>query len=147
MSKSNAFETELLDLIFVNLAIATIGDASGLQPSAAPGNLYVSLHTADPGEAGTQATSEATYTSYSRVAVVRSASGWTVAGNTVDNAAAVTFVQCTGGTNTITHFGIGAEAGTGATLLLYSGILNSSLVVSNGVQPEFAIGDLNVTED
>ncbi len=30
-------------------------------------NLYVSLHTGDPGEAGDQTTSEAAYTSYARV--------------------------------------------------------------------------------
>lgn len=34
MSMSNAFETEILDLIFNNAAIANIGDAGGLQPSA-----------------------------------------------------------------------------------------------------------------
>lgn len=146
MSKSNAFETELLDLIFVNLAIANIGDAGGLQPSAAPGNLYISLHTADPGEAGTQATNEAAYTSYVRQAVVRSAAGWTVAGNTVDNAGVITFPTSGSGPETETHFGIGAES-AGATLLLYSGALTASLVVNIGVTPEFAIGDCNVTED
>ena len=56
MSMSNAFETELLDLIFNNAAVANIGDAGGLQPSAAAGSLYVSLHTGDPGEAGNQGT-------------------------------------------------------------------------------------------
>jgi hypothetical protein len=69
--------TNILELIFQNLAWANIGDASGLQPSGAAGNFYISLHTANPA-GGNQTTSECTYTSYARVAVVRSAGGWTV---------------------------------------------------------------------
>lgn len=146
MSKSNAFETAYLNLIFKNLAIANIGDASGLQPSATAGSLYVALHTADPGEAGAQNTSEATYTSYARVAVVRSAVGWTVAGDQASNAALVTFPACTAGTNTITHFSIGC-ASSGAGTLLYSGTVTPNLAVSIGVTPEYAIGALTVTEN
>ena len=146
MSKSNSFETDLLELIFTNVDIANIGDGTGLRGSTTPGSLYVSLHTADPGEAGAQNTNECAYTSYAREAVARSGAGWTVSGNTVDNAAAITFTQATGGSETATYFGIGSGA-SGATQLLYSGLLNSSLAISSGVQPEFAIGDLNVTED
>ena len=93
MSKSNTFENELLLHIFNNSAIALIGDASGLQPSATAGSLYVALHTGDPGEAGTAATSECAYTSYARVAVARSGAGWTVAGNAVTNAIGVRVPQ------------------------------------------------------
>ena len=75
MSKSNACENSLLLLIFNNTDFALVGDAGGLQNSATAGNLYFSLHTADPGEAGDQTTSEITYTSYARVAVARSAHG------------------------------------------------------------------------
>lgn len=146
MSKSNTFETAFLNLVFANLAIANIGDASGLQPSAAAGNLYVALHTADPGEAGTAITSEATYTSYARVAVVRSAVGWTIAGNQVTNAALVTLPACTGGTNDITHFSI-TTASSGASVILFSGTVTPNLAVSSGITPEFAIGALTVTED
>jgi len=144
MSKSNTFETAFLNLLFKNLAIANIGDASGLQPSAVPGNVYIALHTADPGEAGTATTSEATYTSYARVAVVRSAVGWTAAGNQASNAALVTFPACTAGTNTITHFSI-TTASSGATVILFSGTVAPSLAVSTGVTPEFAIGALTIT--
>ena len=55
--------------MFNNTDFANIGDAGGLQNSATAGSLYVSLHTADPGEAGSQTTNEANYTSYARVAV------------------------------------------------------------------------------
>ncbi len=62
MSKSNTFENDLLALIFNNTDIADIGDAGGLQNSAAAGSLYVALHTSDPGEAGNATTNETAYT-------------------------------------------------------------------------------------
>jgi len=146
MTASNTFENDLLNLILKNVAIALIGDASGLQPSATAGSLYVSLHTADPGEAGDQTTNEAAYTSYARVAVARSAGGWTVTGSAAENAAAITFPQCTGGSANVTHFGIGTAA-IGAGKLLLSGALSATLAVSNGIRPEFAAGDLDITAD
>lgn len=143
MSKGNTFENDVMKLIFNATAIANIADNAASSPLT---DLYVSLHTADPGESGDQTASEATYTSYSRVAVARSGSGWTVTGNAAENAALVQFPQCTGGTNTLTHVGIGtASSSTGK--LLYKGALAASLSVSSGIQPQFAAGALVVTED
>ena len=146
MSKSNTFENDLLLLVFNNTDITLIGDAAGLQISAAAGSLYVSLHTSDPGEAGDQTTNETAYTNYVRVAVARSGAGWTVTGNAVANAALVQFAQCGVTGATLTHFGVGTDA-SGAGKLLYSGALTSSLAVSSGFQPQFAAGDLDITED
>lgn len=143
MSATNAFETDLLELIFNATTITSLADDTATSPAT---NLYVSLHTADPGETGTQTTSEATYTSYARVAVARTSGGWTVSGNNASNAAAITFPAATGGTNTITHFGIGLSS-SGAGTLLFSGALSSSLSVSSGITPSFAIGDLDVNVD
>lgn len=126
MSKTNTFENELLLHIFQNADITLIGDAAGLQNSTAAGNLYISLHTADPGEAGDQSTSEAAYTNYARVAVARTSGGWTVSGNQVSNAAAINFAQCGITGATITHFGIGTDP-TGAGKLLYKAPLGSAL--------------------
>lgn len=124
MSKGNTFENELLLHIFQNADIALIGDAAGLQNSATVGSLYVSLHTAEPGEAGDQTTNETAYTSYARVAVARTSGGWTVSANQVSNAAAVAFATCGLTGATITHFGIGTDA-SGAGKLLYSGPLGT----------------------
>lgn len=146
MSKSNDLENSLLLLLFNNTAFADVGDASGLQPSSTAGSFYVSLHTADPGEAGSQTTNEATYTSYARVAVARTSGGWTVSANSVSNTADVDFPEATGGSNTITHFGIGTDT-SGAGTLLYSGALTASLAVSSGITPSFTAGNLTVTED
>jgi len=146
MSKSNTFENDLLNLVFNNTDITLIGDAAGLQNSATAGSLYVSLHTADPGEAGTQATSETAYTNYVRVAVARSGAGWTVTGNAVSNTATITFATCGVTGATLTYFGVGTDS-SGAGKLLYSGALSSPLAVSSGIQPQFAAGDLDITED
>lgn len=136
MSKGNTFETQLLNKIFTAASIPWDGNS----------HVFVALHTADPGEAGDQTTSEAAYTGYARVAVVRSASGWTVSGNSAVNFAAVTFPQCTAGSATVTYFSVGTRA-SGAGEILYSGALNASLAVSNGITPSAAAGALACTED
>lgn len=143
MSKSNSFETDMLELFFNGTAIADLAENDATAPAT---NIYVSLHTADPGEAGDQTTNEATYTSYARAAVARTSGGWTISGNNCSNTAAITFPTATGGSNTITHFGVGKGA-SGAGYLMYKGALTSSLAVSSGITPEFAIGDLDINED
>jgi hypothetical protein len=143
MSKSNALETAILQLIYN----ATTFDGIAENDTTSPNTLiHVSLHTGDPGEAGTQATNEATYGSYARVAVVRTVGGWTVSGNTVTNAALIQFPQCSSGTNTITHVSTGL-APSGATTVLHKGAVGASLAVSSGIQPQFAIGALSISED
>lgn len=145
MSKTDAYENALLNLIFTNTAIANIGDAAGLRATTTAGSLYASLHTADPGEAGTQATSEIAYTSYARVAVARSGAGWTVTANAVVPAAAINFPAGTGGTGTATHFGIGVLAST-AGLLLYKGVITPNIVCGSGVTPQLTVAT-SITED
>lgn len=146
MSATNAFETAVLTLYFNNSNHANVGDATGVRGSTAAGSFYISLHTADPGEAGTQTTSEATYTGYARVAVARSGAGFTISGNNASNAAPVTFGLCTAGTSTVTHFGIGSDV-SGAGNLFFSGALTASLAVSAGIMPSFAIGELDTNAD
>jgi hypothetical protein len=131
MSLGNTFENDLAKLIFNATAIANIADNAASSPLT---NLYVAFHTADPGEAGDQTTSETTYTSYARVAVARTSGGWTVTNNSVSPAANVDAPQCTGSTATLTHFSVGtASSGTGK--LLGSGTLTPNISVSTGVTP------------
>lgn len=134
MSKSNSLENAWLLLLFNNTNIANIGDATGLRGSSTAGSLYVSLHTSDPGEAGDQTTNETSYTSYARIAVARSGAAWTVTANSVSPTAEITFPEATGGTATITHFGVGtASSGTG--VLLYKGTVTPNIAVTTGVTP------------
>lgn len=138
MSKSNTLETELLALFFNGTTAANIAQNASSAPLT---NLVVHLHTADPGEAGTQSTNQVSYTGYAGVTVARSGAGWTVSGNTASNAAAITFGACTAGSATATHFSVGDST------RFYSGTLTDPLAISTGITPEFAIGALTVTED
>ena len=142
--KTDVFENDLLKLIFQGTAIANIADNAAASPIT---NLYMSLHTADPTDAAAsgQTTNETTYTSYARVAVARTSGGWTITGNSVSPTANVSFPQCTGGTATITHVGIGtALSGTGK--LLYIGALTPSIAVASGVVPQITTAS-TLTED
>jgi len=146
MSATNALENGLLSLLFENANYANIGDATGLRGSTTAGVFYISLHTTGPGETGNQNTSEAAYTSYARVAVPRSTTGWTVASGVCDNDSAITFPLATGGSATCTDFGIGTDSASTGNLLL-TGTLSASLSVSNGITPNFAPGALDVSID
>jgi hypothetical protein len=146
MSATNVFENGLLSLIFENANYANVGDATGLRGSSTAGVFYISLHTANPNETGTQTTSEAAYTSYARQSVARSTAGWTVASGVCDNDAAINFPAATGGSETETHFGVGSDVSGVGNLFLW-GALSASLAVSSGITPSFAIGALDVTLD
>ena len=143
MSKSNLHETAYLKLVFQNVAMANIGDAAGIQPSAVAGSLFIALYSADPGE--TDAGTELIYTGYLRVAVARSVVGFTVSGNIASNAAQVTFPINSGSTQTANFFAVRTAASGGD--LVGSGIVSPSLTINNGDTPKYEIGDLSATED
>jgi hypothetical protein len=142
MSKGNTFENDLLKLIFQAVAIADIADNDATSPLT---NLQYALHTADPGEAGDQTTSEATYTGYARVAVARTAGGHTVTANSVSPAANIDFPAGTGGSGTVTHFSVGTAA-SGVGKILYKGTVTPNIVTGNGVTPRLTTATA-ITED
>jgi hypothetical protein len=144
MSKSDTFENDIVKLIFLASAIANIADNAASAPLT---NLWVSLHTADPGEAGTQATSETAYQGYGRTAVARGAAGWTVTNNSVSPVATVAFPACTStpATTTMAFAAVGISS-TGATKYLYSGAISPVIVVTNGTTPQI-LPTSTITED
>ena len=142
MSKGNTFENDLLKLIFNTTAIANMADNAATSPLT---SLYVSLHTADPGEAGDQTTSETSYTGYARVAVARTTGGWTVTNNSVSPVANIDFGAWTAGAGTITHFGVGTAA-SGAGKLLYKGAISPTITLGAGVVPRLTTASA-ITED
>lgn len=118
-------------------------------------NLQVNLHTADPGEAGTASTNGAAYDGYLPVAVPRDTSGWTIcnssppyaanaSGNAAKNVSAVTFPECTGAPEVLTHASISVVA-TGQ--ILYKGALTGSISVDVRITPFFPAGTLILGED
>jgi hypothetical protein len=142
MSKGNATENDWIKFVFNAVALPAYG-----------ANLQVNLHTADPGEAGAATTNAPTHTGYAAVSVPRDGSGWTIcdsdgtpnaSGNSAKNAAEITFPECTGGADTITHASISVVA-TGQ--ILYKGALTAPINVSNLITPRFPAGTLVLTED
>lgn len=149
--KSDFLEALILNLLFKGTTDASLASAAGSVT-----NLYVSLHTADPGDTGSQSTSEVTtgqYALYARAAVARSGAAWVVSGTSptsVSPAAAISFptTNATGTGCTATHFGIGI-ASSGATSLLYSGAITPNIVIpatTAGVIPQLTTAS-TVTED
>lgn len=137
MSKSNLTEEDFLAYALNGVAMPAYGS-----------NLYIALHTADPTDAGDQLTNEAAWTGYARVAIARdnSGNGFTTSGNPRSNATLKQFPICTGAPETNTHVSIGRNS-SGASQIIYSGILNSSIAVSNTIQPQFSPGALQISED
>lgn len=75
MSKSNQTENDVLAAFLKGVSPAWMANP----------NVYIALHTSDPGEAGNQSTNEAAYTNYARQPMVR-ATEWTDGGSTFTNA-------------------------------------------------------------
>lgn len=143
MSKGNTTENDMLALIFVKTIPSWLGTLS----TTGSTDLYIALYTADPGEGGAENTNETVYSNYARVAVARTSGGWTVSGNTAENAALIQFAQCGVTGATLTHVGIVTSASGSSGQILYSGALSSPLTVANLIQPQFSAGALVITED
>jgi hypothetical protein len=154
MSKSNEFALLVMEHVFNNVAMTNIGDAGGLLQSVAPGDVYVSLHTSDPGEAVTDpTTTETTYTNYARISVPRSAGGWTI--SVIADVAScsptsdITFPTCgaTPGAD-LTHFAVlgGITNDLLDQVVLYSGAITPNIAMATDVIPRIDT-DTTITED
>lgn len=111
------------------------GKTSYTMPTA-----YVALFTANPTDAG--GGTEAAYSSYARVTTA--GGDWTAASGTSGvNTNAISFPACSGGSSTVTGFGI-YDASTSGNLLAWG---TCSLSVSSGITPSFAAGQLAITLD
>ena len=142
-AKGTTYAGQLLALIFNGVDIPGLADNTVTAPLT---ELWVALHTASPGPAGTQSTSEAAYTGYARQAVPRSTLGFTVAGATVTLAADVVFPVATAGSETETFFSVGT-AQTGAGEILYFGPVAQNVAVAVNIQPVLVAPFTEVTEE
>lgn len=131
MGMSTASATSLLGLLFN--ATTWAGYAQNVVSTPLT-SLSVALHTADPTAGGNMTSNEIAYTSYARVDIVRTSSGWVVSGASVSPAGNIDFPAGTGGSGTATHFSIGATGG-GATAILVSGTVTPNIICGSGVQP------------
>jgi hypothetical protein len=109
-----------------------------------PAALYISLHTADPTDAGTG--TEVTGGSYARVQRNPSDANWSAGSatdGTTDNVGDLIFPAPTANWGTITHFGIW-DAATGGNLLCHGAMTTPRAVNSGDTAPQFAAGSLDI---
>ena len=146
MSKSDFLENGILKLIFNATAIANIADNAASGPLS---SLQVSLHTADPGETGTQGTNETSYTGYARVPLARStaSSGWVVTNNSVSPVSAIAFgIATSTSTGTITHFAVGATTASTGGVIYYKGTVSPAINFGQNITPRLTTSS-SITED
>lgn len=125
MSLSNAFEVLVLDKIFRNtdFTVATV---------------YVSLHTADPGDTGASEVAGGTYARQSA-----SFDAAATPGGTNANSGAISFTSMPAAT--ITHFGFWNAGGTSGGTFIAGGTLTASKALSLGDTFQFAAGGITGT--
>ena len=132
MGKSNTLCNGILNAVFTATAIANLTQ-NGTSPLTV---IEWALHTANPGAAGAQNTSEAGYTSYTRVSNARTTSGWTTStAESTGPVAAITWPTASGGSETENYFSVGS-ASSGAGVIYYSGTVTPSIAVASGVTPQ-----------
>lgn len=133
--------SKMSDYLEVELRKHLFRTGSFTKPSA----LHISLHTADPTDAGSG--TEVSGGSYARVQRDPLDANWTGASSTdglTDNAAAITFPAPTANWGVVTHFGIW-DASTAGNLLIH-GALTTPKTINNGdAAPSFATGALDIT--
>lgn len=135
MGKSNTTSNDVLKCLL-----------EGTDPSyRTNANLFVALHTANPTATGTQTTSEIAYTDYARQPIAK-ATGWTDNGTNFTNAALIQFPVCGAVGATAKYVSIGELTGSGNGQIYYVGQLTDDLIISTNIQPQFSIGNLQVTE-
>lgn len=140
-NSSDNFSTDILKLLFQNIALANIGDAAGLQPSAAPGNFYIRLCTDAVVPSKSVLGTQAAYTGYAAggLAVVRSAAGFTVTGQQIKNAADLVFGARTAGDENIRYAELWKN-NSGSTIADRIAFcqLTADLAVTTGIQPKIS---------
>ncbi len=145
MPLTNLARDDTGDHMFLNSTFPDVGDAAGLLASAAPGVSELMLSTATLVIGDTlMTTTEVAYTGYARPTQARSGAGWTSVDGAVANAALEQFGEMTAlGPDTVIDFGLSLFATSDA--LQWFGVLDNSLIINNGVNPQFAIGALDLT--
>lgn len=128
MSKSAYSENAYLRLVFNADTITGIARDAAVPIT----HLVVALHTADPGENGSQLTNEIVYTGYARKSVARTAAEWLVSGSNAIPIHDIVFGEMTGGPGgVVTHASVGDDSAN----ILYSGPVTANINVIAGVRP------------
>ena len=119
------------------LELKMLDHFTGRASTSAPSNVYVSLWTSDPTDAGSG--NELSGSAYARQAITWSAAS----GGAIANAAITDFHTATGSWGTITHFGISDAASSGN--LLFHGALSASKAIGTGDIFRIAAAGITIT--
>lgn len=132
MSYSDDLEAKILNHLF------------GISSWTAPTGIYASLHTADPGEDGSN---EVSGNGYARVSTGIGGTNWTLSGaNVISNDNTVTFTGPTPSPwSAVTHFGLWDASTSGN--FIGGGALTTSRTPVVDVDMSVAAGDLTATLD
>jgi hypothetical protein len=106
-------------------------------------DIFVSLHTANPGTTGAN---EVTGGNYARASITRATASWTAAGTggATENSVTVTFPAPTANWGLVTHLGLWTAASGGT--FLWGGSLTTARTINNGdPAPSFASGAIDLT--
>lgn len=126
---SNFLEDKILNLVLKNTAYTP------------PSTIYVSLHTADPTDAGTGTEVTTVGTAYAR----QTATFGTVSSGSVTNSLEILFPVATANYGIVTHLALW-DASTAGNML-FSGVLTASKTINNGDQFKIAASNLTITLD
>lgn len=146
--KTDAWEFGLLQLIFNGKSFSSLATSVGTT------SLWLGLHTADPGDAGSTA-AEGGYAAYTRALTDRStgANGWTVTSGTsaavatASPNATISFPQvATTSTGTFTFMTVNMSSAAAGSAALYTGTVSPTINFSQNVTPQLTTGS-SVTED
>jgi hypothetical protein len=125
------------------MTVTTIGANKALDAkvgrTAYPTTIYVALYTVTPTTAG--GGTETVYTNYARVQLTSTNFGNAAASGSTSNSVAIAFPACGATGATIVAWGI-CDASSGGNILDFG---SCSLIVSSGITPSFAIGQLTLT--
>jgi len=117
--------------------LSSKGETAVLSPLTT--TAYVSLHTADPGDAGASEISGSAYARQGPVTFANAGNNPTVA----SNSAIVTFPVATGAWGTVSYFGVWDAATAGN--FRGSGAVTTPKAVNSGDTARFAAGALTIT--
>lgn len=124
---TTSFATDVLKLLLNGTTIPGFAINHGTPATL----LYISLHTADPGEvpATEQTTNEVNYTGYWRISIARTTGGWTVVDGVANPVANIDFAKCTAGSMVATFAAIGTAA-SGPGRIVASGAITPALDIA-----------------
>jgi len=136
-TRSQVYNREVLDLLYLNQPIAGLGDANGVLGSVTAGSLHVGLFTSGGVEIA--------YTGYARAAIARGASGFSRTNNVVSNVSQIDFVVCPTGTTpqVATMLRIYSDASAG--FILHQADLTNPITIAAAHQPIIQAGAITIT--